>query len=210
MTRKWLVTCMIFVLPSLSHAAVQSVSLSLKDAERQALENSNQLKASKSAMESASEHADSQFAYLLPRLTFDAHYQYVTHVPVMSLPLPGAPVLPLGAHDSYSYGPTLSYTLLGTGGTLSNYAGAKLQVEARSEDHKNTALQLLLTVRSAYVRLQLAQEELRLLGSSLELAQNQNKDIESNFKAGAATKLDRVDSQRDVINYQLQLKQNLP
>lgn len=59
----------------------------------------------------------------------------------------------------------------------------------------------------AYIRTQLAQEELRLVNDSLELARTQQHDVQNRFKAGAATQLDRLISNRQVLGFELQLKQ---
>lgn len=203
MTRKLLLAP--FLIAWSAHAAI--FQMSQIDAEHKALENSNELKAYAATAAAAEQHADSQFASLYPRLTLDGSYQYNTHVPEVSLPFPGIPPIQFGAHDNYSVGPTLSYTLWDTGSVRDSYRGFDLTAQARMEDKRNAELQLLLSVRTAYLRLQLALEELRLLNSSLELSRAQNRDIESNYRAGAATKLDRVDSQRDVINYELQFEQ---
>ncbi len=181
--------------------------MSLTEAESLALQSSNDLKAHSAIATAAGEHADAQFANLLPRLTLDGSYLYDTHVPIVTLPLPTNPSFQFGAHDTYSFGPTLSYTLWDTGASRDAYHGYRLLEEARKEDRRNVEIQTLLAVRTAYLRLQLALEEMRLLNSSLNLSRAQNHDIESNYRGGAATKLDLVDSQRDVINYQLQFQQ---
>jgi outer membrane protein len=189
-------------------AAAPRFELTLKDAENRALNTSNQLKALYSNKDAATEQADAQFSALLPSLTLDANYRYVTNVPSLVLPIPGnTEAFPFGSHNNYTVGPTLRYTLWDTGKAHDAYHGLDLLAQSREEDRKNGELQLLLNVRAAYLRVQLALEELRLLNSSLELSRAQNHDIESNFRAGAATRLDRVDSQRDVINYQLQFEQ---
>jgi outer membrane protein TolC len=54
---------------------------------------------------------------------------------------------------------------------------------------------------------QLALEEERLLNDSLALARKQDRDIEANFRAGAATKLDSLEAAREVLSYQLQFEQ---
>lgn len=184
-----------------------TLQISSLEAEQKALENSPELKAYQSIRVAALENADAAFASLYPQLSLGGSYQYNTHVPTITLPFPGAPSIPFGAHDQYGFGPTLGYTLWDTGQTRNAYKSSDLLAHARLADEKNAELQLLLSVRTAYLKLQLALEELRLLNNSLQLSHAQNHDIETNFRAGAATRLDRVDSQRDVINYQLQFEQ---
>lgn len=184
--------------------------LSLSQAEHAAFTRSFQLQSLRSATQAAHEHAASQSARLWPRLSIDGNYQYQTHVPTIALPPAfAASGISFGSHDSYAIGPTLSYTLWDANGVRDAYRGAEAQANSRAEDAKNGELQLLYGLRVAYVRLQLSLEELRLLKSSLDLSRAQNHDIETNFKAGAATRLDEVDSQREVLSYELQLQQKL-
>lgn len=55
--------------------------------------------------------------------------------------------------------------------------------------------------------MQLALEEIRLVTGSLDLARAQQRDIQSHFKAGSATHLDKLISNRQVLGFELQLKQ---
>jgi outer membrane protein TolC len=188
-------------------ASVRTYGLTMKEAEHRALDTSDQLKSLSSTHDAAREQADAQFSALLPRLTIGANYQYVTEVPSITLPIPGAGGFSFGSNNSWNVGPSLSYTLFDMGANHDLYRGYDLLAQSRDEDQKNGKLQLLLSVRSSYLRLQLALEELRLLNSSLELSRAQNRDIEANYKAGASSRLDRVDSQRDVLSYELQFTQ---
>lgn len=200
-----LLSIAIAVLGASAHA--DEWKMSLIEAESQAVETSNQLMAFQATADGAGHHAEAQFANLLPRLTFDGTYQYNTHVPELTLPFPGSPELQFGDHYNYAVGPTLSYTLWDTGSGRDSYKSFRLLEQSHREDERSAKLQVVLSVRLAYVRLQLALEELRLLNNSLQLARAQNHDIESNFRGGAATRLDMVESQREVINYQLQFDQ---
>jgi outer membrane protein TolC len=189
-------------------ASPSSFELSLKEAETRALDASNQLKALSSDRDAATERADAQYSALFPRLTLGGTFQYLTEVPTVNLPIPGfGGGLTFGSHINYSVGPTLSYTLWDTGAARDAYRGYDLLSQAKEEDRKEGTIQLLYQVRASYLRVQLALEELRLLNSSLELSRAQNRDIAANFRAGAATRLDLVESQRDVLSYELQFQQ---
>ena len=190
----------------LCRASTPSFELTLRDAEKQSLQASNQLKSALSTQAAASEQADAGYANLWPRLSLEGTYRYVTTVPTVQLPIPGIPPLQFGANSNYSIGPTLSYQFWDTGSTRSAYHSLVKLAEARKEDQRNAELQLLMSVRMAYVRVQLALEQMRLVSDSLNLARAQNRDIEVNFRAGASSKLDWVNSQREVLSYQLQFK----
>jgi outer membrane protein len=182
--------------------------LSLQDAEQRALKDSNELKSYESMTLMSLEQADSQFGTLLPRLTLNGGYSYTSNIPSFTLPLPGiTEAISFGTNNSYNLGATLSYTLWDTGSSRHAFQGQSLYAQAQDENRKNLQLQLVLRVRATYLKVQLAIEELRLLNDSLDLSRAQNRDIESNFRGGAATRLDKVDSQREVINYELQFEQ---
>jgi outer membrane protein len=184
----------------------EGFQMTLQQAEERTMGSSQQLKALTATGQAAEERADAQFSALLPRLSVDGYYQYNTHITELNIPLAPAPIQ-LGDNESYAIGPALTYTLWDTGSARNLYRGALLQAEAKREEEKSGKRQIRLALRTAYLRLQLALEELRLLHSTLSLSQKQNRDIAVNFRAGAATKLDRVIAERELINYQLQFQQ---
>ena len=182
-------------------------ALGAAEAEARALRSSDQLQSALEAAAAAREQARSQEAALMPRLSLEASYRYVTEVPSLPFSLPGVPPLQFGTHSSYSVGPVLSYTLWDTGAAAKSYRSLLNLAGSRDEDRRTAERQLLLTVRSAYVRVQLALEQVRLVNDSLALIRAQDRDIASNYGAGAASRLDVVDSHREVISYELQYRQ---
>jgi outer membrane protein TolC len=78
---------------------------------------------------------------------------------------------------------------------------------ARDEDLKNSRLQTLQSVRNSYVQVQLAIEELQDVKASLDLTRAQGHDVMTRFRAGAASRLDVVTSERSVLNYEQQFVQ---
>ncbi len=193
--------------PMAAGATPATFELSLKSAETRSIDTSDQIKSLDSSSQAAIEAAKASNISLYPTLSFKADYFYLTNIPTLVLPVQGHPGFPMGTHDNYGFGPALTYTLWDSGANWNTYKSANLQAVARDEDKKAATLNLLMLTRASYVRLQLASEELRLLYSSLELARAQFHDIKANFRAGAASKLDQVDAERDVINYGLQFEQ---
>ena len=187
-------------------ARAEVLELGFREAEKQALASSNRLKAAISDANAVTEQADAQYAALFPRVSLDGNYRYISEVPRLAVS-PAFPPIQFGAHSNYSIGPALNYTLWDTGTARKSYRGALKLAEARDEDRKNTQLQLLFSVRSSYVRVLLALEELRLVNDTLRLARAQNRDVTSRYQAGAATRLDLVTSGRQTLNYELQFAQ---
>lgn len=178
--------------------------ISLKDAEKTAISASHLLKSYVSEVNAASSGKDAQFQNLLPRLSFQAGYTYYNFIPSINLGFGSS--LPFGTNNTYSFGPVLNYTLWDSFSGNKAYQSASKMEEARDEDRKNAELQLLASVRSAYVQVQLGFEELKLIYGSLELARAQDHDVQNRYQAGAAAKLDIVTSQRSVLSYEIQFK----
>ncbi|MGK5082958.1 TolC family protein [Bdellovibrionota bacterium FG-1] len=183
----------------------ENFELSFRDAESEAIRFSSRLKAAATDEEAALEQAKAGFSTLLPRLTLQAGYQYLGTVP--SLAIGAGPPIQLTSHSSYSIGPALSYTFWDNFSALDSYQSLNKLAEARGQDREAVQSQLLYLVRSTYVRVQLALEEFRLVNGSLKLAKAQDHDITTRFHAGAATRLDLVTSNRQILSYELQFKQ---
>lgn len=180
--------------------------MTLAEAESSARAHSPRLKAAAEESAGARDRAESQFAPLLPRLTLDGSYRYATEVPSLAL-APGQPARPFGDHRATSLGPTLSWTLWDEGALLKGWKSQKARAASKEEEERLAAGQAVLGARLAYAQAQLAREQFLLLADSLALALAQYKDIESRFKAGAASRIDVLSSHQDALSRQIQLLQ---
>ena len=197
----------ILVSSRICRASIQVFELTESEAIAKAKQSSESLKSADSDWQASQEQAEASYSLLLPKLSFDASYRYVTQVPSIQLPLPNAPPIPISAHSNYSIGPTLSYTLWDSGFAKNRYYSHQKMAESRKEEQKNLSTQVVGSVKLAYTRVQLGVEQLKMVKDSLNQADAQNKYIEDRFEAGTADRLDLLTSQREVLNYQLQLKQ---
>jgi len=188
-----------------SYAQTELFELKLSEAEQKALQASNRLKSFAAEEEAAKEQSNAQFAGLFPKLSLQGGYQYYGTIPNISLG--NGPAFPFGTNSTYSVGPQLNYTLWDSFSGRKSYKAASLLASARTEDRKNAQLQLLFSLRAAYVQVQLGLEELRLIQDSLQLANAQDRDVATRFSAGAAAKLDVVTAGRSVLSYQIQFEQ---
>jgi len=203
----WLLTAMtVAVLADACYgAAPKVISMTLHQAEAKSLAYSNSLKSSKADWLATQYQAQSQYANLLPRLTLDGSYRYVGVVPSLNV-IPGESFA-LGAYNNYSVGPTLTYTLWDGGANRDMYHSLQSLSESRKADHRLAAQQILMNARMAYVKVQLALEELHLIAGTLKVSQAQYSDISKKFLAGSASRLDRLSSHRETLSYLLQFKQ---
>jgi outer membrane protein TolC len=183
----------------------QELVLRLHDAESRALSYSNRLKAAQSDQDAARFQSSAQYQTLLPRLSLQASYQYFNEIPKISI----GPVASVnfGTNNVYSFGPVISYTLFDAFSSRRAYQASTLLEQARQQDRVATELQLLLNTRAAYVQVQLELEELKAIHDSWRLSEAQRRDVDSKFRAGAASRLDLVTAERSVLSYQIQFKQ---
>lgn len=181
-------------------------NFSLSEAEQSALKTSELLTAARLDTEVIEQQKQAGFSALLPRLSLQGSYTYLSTLPSLSMPA-NAPKLTFGDHNNYSVGPTLSYTLWDSFSALNSFQALENLKQSKQQDLQQTKIQLLFAVRSAYIRVQLAGEELKLVRSSLELAKTQQQDILNRFKAGSATQLDKLIAIRHVLSFEQQLKQ---
>ncbi len=184
--------------PSAAAAAPPELSLTLAQAESEALSHSPALKAAQSGLAAATAQVDAQFALLVPQISLQAAYQYQTIVPRLSL-APGLSSFQFGSHDSYSVGPTVSYTLWDQGTLLNAWRSQKALASSQEAQRDLVRRQVLLMTRLDYFQVQLALEQERSLADSLKLAQAQDQDIESRFRAGAASRIDSLTAQEQVV-----------
>lgn len=179
----------------------ETFALSLKQAQQDAVTSSWRLKAAGADVSAALAQENAGYAGLFPRLSLQANYTFLSTLPEVRFG--AAPAATFGDHNNYSIGPQLTYTLWDTFASFKNYHALTKIRESREQDRKSAQLQLLLAVRLAYVRVQLALEELRLVASSLDLANKQANDIKNRVNAGAATELDTLTSKRHVSSFKL-------
>lgn len=192
--------------PSVSTGAEQgapreSLELTLEQAEKDSLKSSDRLKAFGKYAEAAQEQAGASYATLWPRLSFDAYYRRQSEVPTITV---NGTELDFGSHDNYNYGPTLKYTLWDTFASRKTYSGNQRLAESRDDERKNAAVQELLATRGDYVAVQELNDELKSTYDSLLLARSHLNDITTNLRAGAATKLDKAEAEREVLSLEIQ------
>ncbi|MEI6805245.1 MAG: TolC family protein [Myxococcaceae bacterium] len=200
--RIWIVFCAISI--GLQSATLE---LSLQNAEQLALQTSDRLKATEIDIDVVKEQENAGFSGLFPKLSLQGNYTYLSTLPSLAIGPPGTQKVTFGDHNNYSVGPTLNYTLWDTFASIKNFQALEKLKEAKKQDYAATKLQILFATRFAYIRVQLALEELHLVTASLELARSQQHDVQNRFKAGAGTQLDKLISNRQVLGFELQLKQ---
>jgi outer membrane protein TolC len=182
-------------------------SLSLSSAEICALQHSPKLKSAELELESAGIFADVQRTLLRPRISLDGSFKYLTEVPSLKLPVAGSQEKKLGDNTNYSFGPTLTWTLFDDGALKKGWGSAVALKKSKEQEVEALKRLMILETRRSYFALQLAMEQVRLLGDSLKLAQAQHEDITLNVRAGAKSRIDALQAHQEVLLRKGQLRE---
>src|ERR1035441_2267342 len=96
------------ILGTSAHAEAPRLSISLDKVLATSLDTSDLWKSARSAAAVAHDQVLAQRGSLLPHLSVDGYYRYVTVIPAFSV-APGAPSIAFTTHNQYSIGPTVSW-----------------------------------------------------------------------------------------------------
>ncbi len=185
---------------------VSTLKLSLSDLIQAAMKNSPKLDSARLTALSALSEAHSAGAAEFPRLSATGNYFYNTTIPDLQIS-PMAPAIPFGFNNNWSANANLSFDLWDFR-SLHNQANSLDQwSQSQDQAYESAKRQLLLAVRMGYFQTQINLEQVRLLGESLQVAQAQYGDISHQTRYGAASRLDRLSSHQEVINYQRSFSQ---
>jgi len=193
-------------LSGIASGAVQEFRMGLNEGVKSALVKSDRLKAVEREFAAARQKSAGTAGVLLPRLSIDASYRYVTEVPEMQL-LPGRPPVKFGDNANWSVGPGASWTVWDWGSAYLGWRSISALAEAKGEETALTRRQVRLSASTAYCQVQVALEAARLLADSLALAQEQYRDISLRLKAGSASRLDALLAHQDVLARQREFVQ---
>ena len=194
------------LLPS-AYGGAPELRLSLKDAEAAALADSPRLRSAELEAEAADNLARSQRSILYPRLELESSAKYVTEVPEISLPVPGARALKLGDNWNYTVGPSLYWTAFDNGARRYGWRSLKELAQSKHRQAEGVRREIILQARSDYFKLELSLEQTVLIGDSLKLAQAQYEDIRLNVKAGVKSRIDELLSHQELLARRRELQQ---
>lgn len=188
-----------------SMASEQTSKLTLAEIENQALTASYGLKAMDAEVNALKNKAEIQNAQLFPRIALEGNYKYVTEVP--TLRFPGGASTAFGDNQNYSIGPVLTWTAWDFGSIKKSAKGIEALEKSKEAEQILTTRQILLSARLAYFKVQLRQEQLRLLTDSLKLAESQYRDIKNRVQAGSSNRIDLLSAHKEVLNFKIQSRQ---
>jgi outer membrane protein TolC len=177
--------------------------ISFSDAEKLSIENSHTVAAQGHVVHSAKEIASSVRVRQLPMLDFDATSKFVDKIGRIQFPGVNREV---GEHTNWSVGPTLSWMVWDTGSIEKKARGLKQVQYAEGEALENDRRTVLLNARTAYVGVQLAKEQVRLVSEALRLARAQYADVLDKKNAGTADLFDLTVAHQEVVDHEKELE----
>lgn len=186
--------------PAMADTTPETFSLTLKNAQKMAEENSNAIESSRYILEAAKAQAIASSSSLYPRADFNGNYFYQTHIPTQTF---AGSNVKMGANDNYSIGPVVSYTLFDGGKAKNNTRSARLNADAKQQDVLSQKRDIRHSVSLTYARVQLYASNLAMTMDALKLSQGQSADIDLRFKVGTASKLDKISAHKEMLNYKL-------
>lgn len=183
-------------------------SLSLVQAEAQALTTSARLAAKTSELRGANAAADGAYSLLWPKLSAEGSYTYIDEVPEINMDLgPGRTLdVALGNHHNYSVGLQATWNFWDSLQVYHNWKALRAVEQAKQQEMRWLRRELTLKTRLAYFQTQLAAEKLRLTKHASDLAQEQYRDIQAKARAGIASRKDALSSHLEVLTRQRQLQ----
>jgi len=178
--------------------------LTLEDAIKIALENSNQVKLAQLEILKSDEKLVEARSALIPRISASGSYSRYLKKPVLFLP-PDSPfgrmtggVIEIGFDNSYLGAISLQMPLF----SWNLYAGIRSALKGKSlaeQAYKSITLKTIADVKKAFYGALLARENYKITKMRVDLAQDNLKNVEKMYRQGIASEYDYISAQ---VQYQ--------
>ena len=175
-----------------------TLSLTLGEAARMAVDRSHKLAAQREAAGAARESAASAATKLYPQIGIAAQSQVMSKIGEI-IPAVGPPVQ-IGDHYNWSVGPVLNWTAWDAGATSKSARSLARAADAERFSAEAVKKDALLESRVTYFSVQLAIEQLSLVADALAVARLQHSDVSKRAEAGTASRLDLVTAHQEVMD----------
>lgn len=179
--------------------------ISFQEAEGLALKNSHSIASQEYAVQSAKEDAAAQKVKRYPNFNFDASSTFQSKIGQIVIPQQNVQQQ-IGDHISWSVGPSLNWVVWDTGQITNKAKSLGMVAEAQNETLDDYSRQVLLNARTAYIGVQLAKEQVRLVTDALKLARAQYADVSEKKNVGTADLLDQTVAHQEVVDREKDLE----
>lgn len=163
--------------------------ISYKEAEGLSIANSHQIASQAHIVNSAADTAFAHEVKRMPQLSFGADTSVVSKIGSISIPALGV-TQQVGDNLNWAIGPTINFVIWDTGQIMNKARSLKKIASSESNALDYDRRQVLLNGRAAYIRVQLAKEQVRLVTDSLSLSRAQYTYVLDRKNAGTADLLD--------------------
>lgn len=202
-----------FLLPALTTAAdADSISITLEDAQRIALEKNPQLQSAQKEIQQSAAQVKQARGNLLPSLSAFANYNHSFELPVITIEFPD-PVtgqtqkteLAMGTKENITSGLRLQQPLFMGGAVYSGYQIAQKGKVLAGNQAKITRQQILLQVRQAFYNALFTKELIAVAEEAVANVQRNLEQVQKQHDVGAASGFDLLRAQVQVSNTKPQL-----
>lgn len=189
-----------------ARAAGDRLFISYREAERLALANSHRIQSQGHVVSAAGETERAQRARRLPQFSFGAESEFVSKVGRISVAALGI-TQQVGEHINWAVGPAVSAVLWDTGHIMNRAKSLQRITSAEENELDWDKRQVLLGARGAYIGVQLAKEQVRLVAEALKLARAQYAYVADRASAGTADRFDLTVAHQEMTDRQKDLEQ---
>lgn len=180
--------------------------ISYKEAEQLSLENSHQVQSQNNVVNSANDTAFAQEVKRLPQLSFGADTSIVSKVGNITIPALGV-TQQVGEHLNWAIGPAINFVVWDTGQIMNKARSLRKTASAESNVLDYDKRQVLLNGRAAYIRVQIAKEQVKLVNDALSLARAQYAYVLDRKNTGTADLFDLTVAHQEMSDREKDLEQ---
>jgi outer membrane protein TolC len=174
------------------------------EAETIAIENSHAIASQKYVVDSSKEDAKAQQVKRYPQLSFGASSMFQSQIGSISNPVFGNQ--DVGSHTNWSAGPALDWVVWDTGQITKKAKSLEKTTDSQYENLDYNTRQVLLNARLAYINVQFAREQVRLVTDALRLARSQYATVADKKNVGTADLLDLTVAHQEVVDREKDLE----
>lgn len=177
-----------------------------KDAEDLSIANSHTIAARRHVVQSAEDSAYAQQVKRYPQFGFNASSMFQSKVGQINVPALGM-TQQVGSTTNWSVGPVVDWVVWDTGQIMNKARSLGKTADARGNALEYEVRQVLLGARAAYIGVQLAKEQVRLVSDALRLARAQYAYVQDRKKVGTADLFDLAVAHQEMMDREKDLEQ---
>lgn len=211
MMKKIIITTMVLFALSFSASALAIDTsarrfISYEEAERLSLANSHQIESQSHVVAAASDTAFAQEVKRMPQLSFGAGASLTSKIGQITIPALGVNQQ-VGERLNWMVGPAIDFVIWDAGQIINRAKSLWKKASSESNVLDYDKRQALLNGRAAYIRVQIAKEQARLVTDAISLARAQYAYVLDRKNAGTADLFDLTVAHQEMSDREKDLDQ---